>query len=454
MELKNNKLQVNQKFNNKKIVIIGSGFRALMTAFFCLKYSNDVSLISNNKNIHGVMSPIKWLGGNFDKGYHFFDGFNENNKNLLENFVGQENLYNFGYGATTYTNNRIYYDHGIPYWPHKSFYFALDALVQYFFKSLKSEKNNIKNYNDLLELYPSNISKVLRKACLRNTNLDPEKLSHLVCGFSHFLCHRQTILPDFFSNILKKNNFFNSRIASRRKTLNLDMISLYPKGKHIGYIAEIMENKLKKLGLKFIVSQKTKIFKKDEKISINCDGNSFNTDIIFLTTELDSALNLFDEKVTEKKNNHYVSQLFYYFSTNKTFSKYQYVHGNDVNIHTNRGTNFSLYGEKTEENESVISAEVPTNLNSELWNNPEKYKDIIWNELKLMKMADKNQKYINYKIFNLKKTLAIPLVDFEESLHNFKGLLNTKYSNKIILPGIGTFTRNIFIESLREIFKP
>ena len=453
MILKNTELQVNKKFNNKKIVIIGSGFRALMTAFFCLKYSNDVSLISNNENIHGVMSPIKWLGGNFDKGYHFFDGFNVNNKELLENFVGHENLYNFGYGASTYTNKKIYYDHGIPYWPHKSSYFAFNALVQYFLKLLKNEKNNLKSYNDLLKLYPSNISNVLKKACLRNTNLEPEKLSHLVCGFSHFLCFRQTLLPDFLSNILKKNDFFNSRIASRRKTLNLDMISLYPKGKHIGYIAGIMENKLRKLGLKFIVSQKTKIIKENNQISMNCDGNLFNTDIIFLTTELDSSLNLFDEKITDKQNNHYVSQLFYYFLTKKIFSKYQYVHGNDVNIHTNRATNFSLYGEKTDENESVISAEVPTKIDSELWNDPEKYRDVIWNELNCMKMVDKNQKYINYKIFNLKKTLAIPLVDFEESLSKFNNLLSTKYLNKVILPGVGTFTRNIFIESLREIFE-
>ena len=77
MKSKNNNFQINKKFNNKKIVIIGSGFRAMMTAFFCLRYTNDVSLISNNKNIHGIMSPIKWLGGNFDKGYHFFDGFND-----------------------------------------------------------------------------------------------------------------------------------------------------------------------------------------------------------------------------------------------------------------------------------------------------------------------------------------------------------------------------------------
>ena len=94
------------KFHNKKIIIVGSGFRAMMTAFYCLKKSNDVTLLSKSENIYGVMNPIKWLGGNFDKGYHFFDGFNIRNKKILEEFVNKENLYDFGYGAATYTNKK------------------------------------------------------------------------------------------------------------------------------------------------------------------------------------------------------------------------------------------------------------------------------------------------------------------------------------------------------------
>ena len=28
--------------------------------------------------------------------------------------------FDFGYGAATYTNNKVYPDHGIPYWPEQS----------------------------------------------------------------------------------------------------------------------------------------------------------------------------------------------------------------------------------------------------------------------------------------------------------------------------------------------
>ena len=88
-----------------------------------------------------------------------------------------------------------------------------------------------------------------------------------------------------------------------------------------------------------------------------------------------------------------------------------------------------------------------------MWNNPEKFKDTIWKELENMGMVKKNQKYSDCKIFNIEKTLSIPLINFDNTLKEFHKLINSNYSNKIFLPGVGTFTRNIFMESLNSIFK-
>ncbi len=132
--------------HNKKITIIGNGFRAMMTAYFCFKYTKNVTLVTNNKDIHGVMSPIEWEGGKFDKGYQFFDGFSFSNQIILEKFVGKENLYNFGYGASTYTNKKIYNNHAIPYWPHQSWFFVIEALIGYL-KTTKRQ-NEPKSYQD------------------------------------------------------------------------------------------------------------------------------------------------------------------------------------------------------------------------------------------------------------------------------------------------------------------
>ena len=78
--------------NNKKILIIGNGFRAMMSAFMCSKISNDVSIITNSENIHGIMGNLEWEGGRFDRGYQFFDGLDSNDKKILDEFVGKDIL--------------------------------------------------------------------------------------------------------------------------------------------------------------------------------------------------------------------------------------------------------------------------------------------------------------------------------------------------------------------------
>ena len=106
-------------------VIIGSGFRAFITAYFCLKKNKKVLIVSNSKNLSGVLKPIKWDDALIDKGYQFFDGLDLYSKNILENFVGKENLSDFGYGAASLTNGKIYDYHAIPYWPNHGKLFVL-----------------------------------------------------------------------------------------------------------------------------------------------------------------------------------------------------------------------------------------------------------------------------------------------------------------------------------------
>ena len=61
----------------------------------------------------------------------------------------------------------------------------------------------------------------------------------------------------------------------------------------MGFIAEIMERKLRDRGVVFEQSKKTKIDFKN-KLIIKTDESSISTSKIFLATELDDALKFFD----------------------------------------------------------------------------------------------------------------------------------------------------------------
>ena len=136
-----------------KILIIGSGFNALATAHFLKNKNYDVKIIFEG-NIKGVLGSVKIENESFDLGYQFFDGLDQETERFIRDMFSNEDLYNFKYGASTFSNNFLYEDHAIPYWLSYGKLFVFKAFIFYlknFFKSffLKDEKKKFNNLSDL-----------------------------------------------------------------------------------------------------------------------------------------------------------------------------------------------------------------------------------------------------------------------------------------------------------------
>jgi protoporphyrinogen oxidase len=147
----------------KKILIIGSGFNALATAHFFKNKNYDIKIIFE-RSIKGVLGSIKVENESFDLGYQFFDGLDQETDKFIRDMFSNEDLYNFKYGASTFSNNFLYEDHAIPYWLSYGKLFVINAFIFYlkkFLKSffLKSEKKKLNNLSDLLSQLPLSIKK-------------------------------------------------------------------------------------------------------------------------------------------------------------------------------------------------------------------------------------------------------------------------------------------------------
>ena len=112
----------------KKILIIGSGFNALATAYLLKKKNYDVKIIFE-KSIKGVLSSVKIEMETFDLGYQFFDGLDKETERFIRNMFSNEDLFNFKYGASTFTNNILYEDHAIPYWMSYGKLFVIKSFI-------------------------------------------------------------------------------------------------------------------------------------------------------------------------------------------------------------------------------------------------------------------------------------------------------------------------------------
>jgi protoporphyrinogen oxidase len=439
----------------KKVLIIGSGFNALATAYF-LKSRNFNVKILFERNIKGVLGSIKIENESFDLGYQFFDGLDKETDKFIRKMFSNNDLYDFKYGASTYSNNSFYEDHAMPYWNSYGVLFTIKAFIFYLSKFLKSiffkRREEFKNLSDLFSQLPPNIRNILSKGCEKNFQIKPHKLDVVANEMSTFTNFRQTLFNDKLSNFLKKNsNFFDKHLASRRKSNNsLENISLYPKGKSMEFITDKLIDRLKNQDV---------IFEKCNFDEVNLSSNLKNVqfksekfDQVLITTSLSNIQRLFKINL-EQNYEHYISQVFIYFTIKKVDFKFQYTQVNDINLYCSRISNCSLYSKVTEKNNHLLIAEMPLTSNSELWGNDKKLTEIAWNEIKKCGVVSNIAKYEEAKVLKVAKTFPVPKVNFFKFLNELNLNIQNKFSGNVIMIGQGVFTRHKFVKELINKYK-
>ena len=439
----------------KKFLIIGSGFNALAAAYFLKNKNYDVKVIFE-RNIKGVLGSVKIENENFDLGYQFFDGLDQESEKFIRNMFSNEDLYNFKYGASTYSNNFLYEDHAIPYWNSYGKLFVIKAFIFYLINFLKSfftkGEKKINNLSDLFSQLPPNIRHVVSKGCEKHYQVSPHELETVANEMSTFTNFRQTLFNDSISNFLKRNShFFDKHLASRRKSnYNLDNISLYPKGKNMEFITDKLIEKLKNQGVIFEQCNFDEINMNPFLDHVQFNNEKFNQ--ILVTTSLSNIQRLFKINL-EKTYEHYISQVFIYFTVKKADFKFQYTQINDLDLYCSRISNCSLYSKITEESNHVLIAEIPLTDNNKLWNNDNKLRDIAWNEIIKSGVVKNEVKYKTAKVLKVAKTFPVPKINFFDFLNETDLNLKKKFSGNINMIGQGIFTRHKFIKELINKFK-
>ncbi len=435
----------------QKILVIGSGFQAL-SATYLLKKKNYNLKVLFERSIKGVLGSVEIEDENFDLGYQFFDGLDHETETFIREMFSNEDLYNLKYGASTFSNNFFYKDHAIPYWPTYGKIFVTKAFIFYlknFFKKLFIKETK-KRYDNLAEYYdelPPNINKIITQGCIKNFQISPNFLSvdaHNMSTITHF---RQTLFGDKMSNFLKNSSkYFDKVLASRRKhNPSLENISLYPKGKNMEYIIDKLIEKLKNDGVIFEKNNFDKISISDDKNCININGETFNK--VIIATNLSNAKRIL--KIESQENfEHFVSQVFVYFTVKKLNFNFQYTQVNDINLYCSRISNCSLYSKVTKKKNRVLIAEIPLKNDNKLWENDKELTKIAWNEIIKCGIIKKNDNYETAKVLKIPKTFAVPKVNFFNHLIDMNLNLKTKYKEKIDFVGQGIFTRHLFVKEI------
>lgn len=436
-------------------LIIGSGFNALATAYYLKEMKYNVKVIYEG-NFKGVLGSLKIENESFDLGYQFFDGLDQETNQFITNMFSNEDLHDFKYGASTFTNNFFYKDHAIPYWMSYGKLFVIQAFIFYLKKFLISIFfKNKKNFHNLLDLYnelPPNIRYIMSKGCEKHYQIKPHELDIVANEMSTFTNFRQTLFRDNISNFLKKNSqFFDDHLASRRKSnSSLDNISLYPKGKNMEFITDKLIKKLNNKGVVFEECNFDNISLAQDSGSLIFKNEKF--DQALLTTSVTNIQRIFKIKM-EENYEHYVPQVFIYFTFKDIDFEFQYTHINDLNLYCSRISNCSLYSKLTKENNKVLIAEIPLSANNELWSDDNKLRDLAWDEIVQCGIIKKDVKFKNTKVVKIAKTFRVPKINFFNFLNEIELNLKNKFGSNVNMLGQGIFTRHKFVKELLNKLK-
>ena len=170
-------------------------------------------------------------------------------------------------------------------------------------------------------------------------------------------------------------------------------------------------------------------------------------DQALITTNLSNLNRIFNFE-TKTSYEHFVSQVFIYFTFKKVNFKFQYLQVNDLSLYCSRISNCSLYSKFTEEDNHVIVAEIPLSSKNKLWNDDSKLKEIAWEEIKKCGIISENENYNTAKILKIPRTFSLPKVNFFKILNQTELKLKKQFSGNVNMIGQGIFTRHKFVKEL------
>jgi len=424
-------MNIKQGSNKRKKhwVVAGGSLGGITAAYNLLISNNDVTLIESAPVIGGVNNSICWGDFTLDFGCHLFGNEDDTTTALLMDLMDNQVVPVDPIIASI--TNGIKTEH-IEYPDLTSFGSRQVSLALYdLIENINSDNYEGMAGRSMIELlshrYGVTTANIISDTLKKLTQTDVSNLS--ADCFEALPCRRVKIVNDESAKLLKALPVFDDLILRSSpdepmfhygKTANIfPSRAYYPLTGGMGGFSLRAHSKLEKMGAKIRLKSKIN--------NIECKSDTFN--ITFNDTEKQIADGLIWaaggetlSKVVNIKNNldaqiHKIPLILYYFDMNSTqASKYSYIHDFDDTHFIYRASIPSNYAPNVcPEGRSYLCCEIPTNTDSDIWNSPEKYEQLIWDEALSIGIVT-GIKPLNSLIKNVPVSYKFPKVNLYEEL--------------------------------------
>ena len=445
--------------NKPSWLVVGGGFKGIMSAHYLLKAGMDVRLVEAAPFLGGVLYSEAWQGLYLDKGCHLFDHSDNRMTNFLFELTPSECFtpVNVDYASSIDGQNwmpgiAIADFSAMPSHDQAQLlYSCLDSLAH---RTPHEPANLLEQLNQHFgEKLAGHVQRFVHKVYQLPAN-QIDAPAHDLTVFK-----RIRLTPDKIGNILKQCPELDNRLAVSSQAnpmqfyANTNQFShrnFYPLKKGLRGWCEAAEASLREKGAD--LQQQTKVSNiHQEKNQIRVDftsGDSQIFDHLVWTTpasQLEKTL-LDTQQLTAL--NHAVPMVLYYFTVHPSqLSGLTYIHNFCDAQFGYRYSAPGLYGNQRDAvGNTYICCEVPTTIGSPIWQDTEAYRDHIWQECIESGLVLKGN-FTDVKTMKTPISYSIPKVGYSKTKADFMERLAQEFPNLLCMGGL-SFSKTSIIEEV------
>ncbi len=361
-------------------VVIGGGFKGMMTAHGLSSKGLNVTILEKGGLLGGFMAPINWRGVDIDKGPQFLDGMNISQKIILDEIMKQADpLTSLDFSYSSFWNGVVTPGFAIP--DYRSLPLRERAMVLFETIACPTLITTPNTVEDLYSVSQPETLAHIDRWCKKFLLTPAAELSCLNTKFATFF-GRKLLLNNDQSLILKELPALDALFAAKKQSVDHGTYNLYPKGKNMGYFRTVFESVL--VNSDVDIKLKTEVLRIDlsgKGLAIHLDGGGVITaNQLFCAGPIECTESLLLGGNIMRQVISPVSQVFYLIELpSEPDLPFYVMNYDDASIA--RVTNFTKYAGKGKNAGGIICVEVPAEINSEIWKNPEAHYPIVVSEL-------------------------------------------------------------------------
>jgi len=436
-------------------VIVGGGFKGMLAATILLQQDQQVTLIEKGKALGGVMRGIDWNGYHLDLGCQIFDNsFPDVTAYLFA--IMNKNVCSLDVKYAGMTAGRWSENYTIPDLTKGP---LSQETIKAELAAIKAHASRLdKNLSDYLNnRYGEHAATMLIEAARKKLQFDPGKLDASAANILFF--ERVKLFEDACSKTLKQDTFYDERLGLYSDTNSMLFYpeaakfyphrNFYPQSGGMRGFCDSATHHLQEKGAELIFEQAIQQVK-GGLIKLE-SGKMINGDKLIWAADSDVLQSVLLGENTLKQFIHPVPMVVVYFEVAvENIGQYTYVHDHTPEHLIFRASTPGIYSNQIIDGKSYICCEVPTSLNSDVWQNAVRHLETIWQEACNLRVCSGDMPD-KYKLLQAPVTFKLPLLGYQAEFEKVRQQLRYAHSDIMWIDPVHTSLTNIATNILKEI---